>query len=165
MIARRLVALYLREEAHGDLDSALGDLEARYGLRVGALREAADREVASRAALLAETDHGLRIPTAYELQVRTEQGAEVFLAVLPDAEFLTAMEHGRWLASHEIREATADGGTRIRAGGLLDHAAHVFERRGLPYAASMSTGITYIGERAITEERWTQLSRVLAIHG
>jgi hypothetical protein len=150
-IAKRLAHAYLQEEAYGDVMSALIELESRYATAPGGLRDAGDREVATRATLLAARDFGVRIPTAYEHEVRSEQAAEVFLAVLPDPEFLTALEHGRHLARHQVTSPTADGGTSIGVGTLLSYAQKVFERRGLPYRASLAEGVTYTGEPTVRD--------------
>lgn len=140
-----LLAAYVAEEAHGDVADALRAVECRYRLTAESLVgawQARLRAHVSRAHDHFQISYDPR-PDEVQRVVGPHMAYEA-LMLLPDEEFLTAIEHAS--RKHAARSRSGRGRRAVvPAPTLLDHADRVFETHGLPWRAG-GDRVEWVGE-------------------
>jgi hypothetical protein len=141
-----LANLYLETEVHPGHREALSELEGRYGLEAGELVTPYVSRLLVIGKGRARTSRIARMVPVESLgvdqlvrQLQPSDEAHIFLECLPEPELVTALElGGRSLADQ-----------RGEHPDLFGYLERVFRARGLPYTASATDGIQWVGERAV----------------
>lgn len=146
-------------DAHRDAEfvadntDLLADVEERYGLSHGEL----SRRMFIRAATIVMPGYYGQpeaLPRGEVDRVLNQQGDELVLLVLPDEEFLTAIEHAAEHASRAV-------GGELVSEDLLAYAAGTLKAHGLPYARE-GASFAWSGELAMHEHAVAPALRALA---
>jgi len=154
----RVLNAHLEREHLGDHPSLLADVEERYALPSQALT----RHVLGCATQIADSGRydGRVSVFATDAQkanaVLREEGSTLILLVLPDEEFLAAIEH-------MAMELAADPRNRGMADRLLSYSAAALAAHGLPYRKDPhERRFEWTGDPAVHEETVAPALRVLA---
>jgi hypothetical protein len=149
----RIQQLYLRQEAYANALDALIELEDRYGRTPGELIDEHRRRLLASAqnvrlpAPLRSIPRQSIEPDKLVQYLSADAQAEAFVLCLPEPELLTALEYiGYDLGPADVEHFGSDGPD------LFGYMEQVFRRRGMPYTASPTDGIEWVGEPTINEE-------------